>query len=402
MASTKVILFHKNIKKNGEVPIFLRIIKDRKTKYVSLGIAVLPKFWDENNQCVRSKHPNATRMNNYIQHKKAEATDVVLSLVTESKYVKPTAIKTAIHGLAPLDFFEYADRFVKQFEARGYLGNYYRQKAIIGKLKAFVGDKPLHFSDITVSFLKEYENYLRISYKNSQNTISTNFKIIRRIINEAISEEKVPAEHNPFLKYKTKWESSEKVFLTEDELKALENLKLKPELKKFHHRNLYVFACYAGGIRIADLFHLKWENFDGRHILLKTQKTGSVVSILLPEKALEILTIYQPEKPKKSEFMFPFLKTSDNLAVPKVLYNRISSLTALANKELNILAKMAGIEKHIHFHTSRHTWATRALRKGMRIEYVSKLMGHASIKTTQVYAKIVNADLDKAMKVFDD
>ena len=52
-------------------------------------------------------------------------------------------------------------------------------------------------------------------------------------------------------------------------------------------------------------------------------------------------------------------------------------------------------------HTSRHTWATRALKKGMRIEYVSKLMGHASIRTTQVYAKIVNEDLDKAMEVFD-
>ena len=50
----------------------------------------------------------------------------------------------------------------------------------------------------------------------------------------------------------------------------------------------------------------------------------------------------------------------------------------------------------------RGTWATRALRKGMRIEYVSRLMGHASIRTTQVYAKIVNEDLDRAMGVFDE
>ncbi|MDD4214814.1 MAG: tyrosine-type recombinase/integrase, partial [Bacteroidales bacterium] len=59
------------------------------------------------------------------------------------------------------------------------------------------------------------------------------------------------------------------------------------------------------------------------------------------------------------------------------------------------------IKKHLSFHTSRHTFATRALRKGIRIEYVSKLLGHASIKETQVYAKIVNEELDKAMEVFD-
>ncbi len=73
-----------------------------------------------------------------------------------------------------------------------------------------------------------------------------------------------------------------------------------------------------------------------------------------------------------------------------------------ANKDLKFIAEKVGIEKNISFHTSRHTWATRALRKGMRIEYVSRLMGHSSIKTTQVYAKIVNEDLDRAMDVFDE
>jgi len=73
-----------------------------------------------------------------------------------------------------------------------------------------------------------------------------------------------------------------------------------------------------------------------------------------------------------------------------------------ANKDLKFIAESIPLGKHISFHTSRHTWATRALRKGMRIEYVSRLMGHASIRTTQVYAKIVNEDLDKAMDVFDE
>lgn len=62
---------------------------------------------------------------------------------------------------------------------------------------------------------------------------------------------------------------------------------------------------------------------------------------------------------------------------------------------------MAGLDKRITFHTARHSWAVRALQKGMRIEYVSKILGHASVKQTEVYAKVMNAELDKAMDVFN-
>jgi site-specific recombinase XerD len=80
----------------------------------------------------------------------------------------------------------------------------------------------------------------------------------------------------------------------------------------------------------------------------------------------------------------------------------ISSATAYINKNLKIIAKGAGIEKSVSFHTSRHTWATRALKKGISIDKVSKLMGHAAIRETQIYAKIVSSELDKAMDVFND
>src|SRR5204862_333077 len=79
---------------------------------------------------------------------------------------------------------------------------------------------------------------------------------------------------------------------------------------------------------------------------------------------------------------------------PEVLFNAISSHTAYVNKNLKEIAKKADIEKHISFHSSRHTWATRALQKGMRIEHVSKLMGHSSLKTTMIYTKIENEELE--------
>ena len=79
----------------------------------------------------------------------------------------------------------------------------------------------------------------------------------------------------------------------------------------------------------------------------------------------------------------------------------ISRKTALINKVLKEVAEKSEISKLLSFHVSRHTFATLALKKGIPMEYVSKLLGHADLKETQVYAKIINEELDKAMGVFN-
>jgi integrase/recombinase XerD len=401
MPTTKIILFEHKAKKNNEAPLYLRVIKDRKTKYVSLKLYVLPKYWDEDKEKVKPGHPNSIRINNYLAERTRAALDSLIDVETLDPSAPAMVLKQSIMGKAPEDFFSYSYKFIKHYESKGQIGTYRRFKAILSKLKKFVGEKEFTFNHFTTKFLKDYENYLRTSLKNENNTVVANLKAIRHIFNEAIKENVIVEKRNPFLYYEMKWKTSERVFLTEEEIEALENLELVPNSMKFHHRNLYIFACYAGGVRISDLLQLKWENFSVDHILLNTQKTGSVISIKLPKKALDIIGLYHIPKVKKDDFIFPFLDKSEDLSDPAVLLKSISSITSYTNTDLKDLAKMAGIEKHVHFHTSRHTWATRALRKGMRIEYVSKLMGHNSIRTTQVYAKIVNADLDKAMEVFD-
>jgi integrase len=214
-------------------------------------------------------------------------------------------------------------------------------------------------------------------------------------------EEVIPIEKSPFLKYKIKWQNTTKAFLTEKELSDLENLNLVEGSMKYHHRNIYIFAAYVGGLRISDILQLKWKNFDGEHILVTTQKTGAVISIKLPTKALQIIDLYKNKVNEPEHFIFPFMKNDVDYSDPRFLLKTISSLTAYTNTDLKDLAKDAEIKHKLNFHSSRHTWATRALRKGMRIEYVSKLLGHNSIRTTQVYAKIVNEELDKAMEVFN-
>ncbi len=402
MATTKIILLHHKARKNGEIPVYIRLIKNRQTKYYSLQINVLPKYWDEDAQKVKPNHPNSIRMNKYIAEKTRIALDGLLDKETDDPSSTVNEIKEALQGKAPVEFFAYAGKFNKLYENKGKIGTYKRFEAVVSKLKAYVNGKELTIKMIDTAFLKKYEDHLRTFYKNTNNTVIANFRAIRRILNEAVEDKHLEFAKNPFLTYKLTWKNTEKVFLTEEEIAAIEDLPLDKESMKYHHRNMYILACYAGGIRISDLITLKWSNFDNTHLLLNTQKTGSVISIKLPEKAISIIKSYHSKDSKKESFIFPFLDKYADISTPTKLHTAISSITAYTNTDLKDLANDAGIEKHVHFHTSRHTWATRALRKGMRIEYVSKLMGHASIKTTQVYAKIVNADLDKAMEVFDN
>ena len=144
---------------------------------------------------------------------------------------------------------------------------------------------------------------------------------------------------------------------------------------------------------------MKWKNFNGERLSFVTRKTGDQLSIKLGSTAMSIIE-KQSGRENLNAFIFGLLPDDLDLNDSARLMKVMTSVNALINKNLKILAKRAEIDKNIHFHTSRHTWATRALRRGMRIEHVSKLLGHKSIKTTQKYAKIVNADLDKAMDNF--
>jgi integrase/recombinase XerD len=401
MASVKVLMKMNKLNEKDLAPLYLRIIKNRKTKFISLGIYIKTTEWNFSEGKVRKSHPNSTRLNALIAKRISDAEGVAVELETKSKSVSSRKIKGQIVGAAPVEFFPFADKYMQTLETSGKIGSLERAKTVIKKLRNYRNGVPLYFDDITVSFLKEYEEHLLSKCNNKQNTVHQNLRIIRKLINDAVREDIITRNDNPFYKFTLKLEKTSREYLTEEELKIIENLDLPKDRIINTHRNIYVFAAYAGGLRISDVLTLRWENFDGERINIQIQKTKTPLSIKLPNKALEIINIYKPEKTNPKDFIFPLLKKGLNYSDPKVLHTAISVATAYTNKDLKTIASKANISKHISFHTSRHTFATWALRKGIRIEYVSKLLGHANIKETQVYAKIVNEELEKAMDVFN-
>lgn len=402
MASVKLIFKTNKVDNVGEIPLYIRIIKDRKTKFMSIGVKLKPELWDDKEQIVKKKHPNSARMNAFIAQKIADAKEIALKLETTKGYVTSKGIKENILGKPAVSFNQYFKQYLEVLKTKGKIGTYDKANATFEKFKTYTNKKEIMFDEIDVNFLRNYEIYLKDTLKNKNNTIHSNLKIFRKLFNDAIREDIIELKLNPFTKFKLSWENTNKEYLTDEELQLVEEYTIKEGTMKYHHRNAYIFASYAAGIRISDLLQLRWKDFDGSHIQFKTQKTDDVIRVKLPTKALNIITYYKSfhDKVNPNHYIFPFLDNEKDYSNPEVHFRAISSSTAYMNKDLKEIKEALQLKKQLNFHTSRHTWATSALRKGMRIEYVSKLMTHSNIKTTQIYAKIVNSELDKAMDIF--
>lgn len=401
MATVSVLLKKNKGKANGELPVYLRITKNRKTQFISLKIYVDPALWDDKKQRVKNKHPNSVRYNFKISQELSNAEAKMFELESKNKASTGKAIKDSIVGSKPKSFLLYLEEYKDKLKKNGNAGSHDKVNAVHLKLSAYLKGADLTFEEFDLPFLKKYESYLRDKLKNATNTIHSNLKIFRKLFYDAEREDIVEMQKNPFRKFSLDWEKVEKTYLTQDELAEIESLVLKKGAKIEQIRDLFVFACYAGGIRISDLLKLKWKDFDGANIRFFTQKTREHVSIKIPNKALQILLRYKSGNDNGNAFIFPFLETDKDYSNEEVLLNAIGSANAYINKNLKIIANKTSIKKNLTFHTSRHTWATLALQKGIPVTSVSKLMGHGSLKTTMGYVKIVNKDLDEAMDLFN-
>ncbi len=401
MASVAIIFRKDKLNKKGLAPIHFRIIKHRKVRYISSGIMIEPKYWSEKKSKVKPSYKGSQRLNSFLSHKFTELQDQVFALETNHLSLSSAQLKDKIMGRAPLDFLTFADEVIKGYLAADQIGTHDKNFSVIKKLRTYLNGKSLNFQDISIRFLTRYEQYLRDELGNATGTVQNSMKFFRKLFNEAIRQELIDPSCTPFNKYKIKNHKSQRVYLTEKELLLIEELNLERGSKIELHRDMFVFSAYVGGLRISDVLQLQSKHFDGTHIHTDIKKTGAQLIIKIPSKAIAIINKYR----KNSEgFLFPVLDPrllfiDDN---PRLLDSKIASANAIINKSLKAIAKLAGLSKHISFHVSRHTWATRALTKGISIDKVSKLMGHANIRETQIYARIVGKALDDAMDAFED
>jgi integrase len=148
---------------------------------------------------------------------------------------------------------------------------------------------------------------------------------------------------------------------------------------------------------------LRWQdvNLEEHTIRKEVKKTKRTHRLKFGQTALGILSKYLPENPNPEDFVFPAIFEKNFFLLSEKDKKKImNSCNNICGFHLRKIGKELGLPFTLSFHLSRHTFATMALNKGMRIEHVSKLMDHAKISTTQIYAKIIDEELDKAVDEF--
>ena len=384
MITTDIVWDHrKRTKAGSEGPLEVRVTVDRKPYYINTGIKVRKTEWKAG---IIVNRPDAdilrARLN--ILYEKIETE--INAAIDDGRQIDVADIKRRAWVLmadeSSTSFLEWCRDQLEQLTlSEGTLKHY---QTMLARLYDF--DTIRRWRDVTVENIYKWDSYLhRITKPQSdadakmgkqmvtisEASIYNYHKCLKALLNRAVLFDRI--QQNPYDRLKGKFKRGDREridYLTDEEMKAFESLHPVQGSKMAMARDLFVFQLYTGlaysdtqTFDIADykLIDGVWKN-TGERI-----KTGVAYTSQLLPPVVEILERYQ--------WQVPSLDNSD--------YNLC----------LKALGMACGIERPLHSHMARHTFATWMLRHGVPIEHVSKMLGHTNITQTQRYAKIVAADI---------
>lgn len=366
----------KQLNKQGTALVQVEASLNQRKVYFKTNIYLRPEHWDKRTAQV-CNHPQANDLNAMLFEFVLHLQRIELELWKRGVPATLSLLKDAMKKNRPVNvtFPVFAKEYVTHSDRReSTKENLYTTITVLQEFRP-----GLDFKDITYSFLKDFEVYLR-EKGNGINTVAKHLRQLRTLVNEAINQGYIHADAYPFRKFKIKQERGRHEFLTPDELKKLENLEVN-DRKLRHVLDAFLFCCYVG-LRYSDFCQLTPANFirvNGKKWLhFKSIKTGIELRLplhlLFEGKALAILDRYN---------IAEFASLGSNSEV---------------NKALSVIVGMARIKKHVTYHTARHTCATLLIHQGVPITTVQKLLGHTSVKTTEIYSEILSNTIVRDLK----
>ncbi|MDD2251042.1 MAG: site-specific integrase [Candidatus Cloacimonetes bacterium] len=310
----------------------------------------------------------------------------------------------------PTSFLDYARKRTMEIFAEGGIRNWKKYNGFCNKLEDFLKEQKagdLTFAELSPALLSEFKSYLHTLHNIREpekmlhpNTIALNLRIFKTITSKAVKEGLIKMEKNPFLSFENKTIKTTKEKLTDEELQRIRDLDLQEGSRIWDARNIFLFSFYCAGIRIGDLLQLRWLNTtpEGR-LVYYMNKNHKKRDLLLIQPAKEILQLYWKEGRKPTDYIFPLLNNDQPFAGAirpedidtlspenkKLLMDQLSSKTAIVNNNLNKIRELAGINKRLTSHISRHTFAYKAKQAGIPDGRIKGILAHSSLKTTEGY-----------------
>lgn len=369
---------------SGKAPIYCRITLEGNRTQFSTAKRVEKKYWNSEANKVNIKSPDAVTINEDLESIKGDLRNIFNQLSATNEHVTGDMVKMKYTGkdqekktIMELFKFNHALWHEKYKQKKAALKTVQRFATVKIKITRFlqkeynVSDKPL--SSLNSAFAINFQHYLTIHENLIENTINIYLRFAKQVFKLGVAKKWIV--ENPFRDTKTPYRHPQREILNMNELKTLSTVYL-PNKRLDEVRDAYVFACYTGFAYI-DTANLTPDNIiigmDGnKWIKTNRQKTSMPELVPLLPPALEIIEKYKDH---------PYC----------VAYNKLLPILSNQkyNKNLKQIATFARIKKNLTTHIARHTFATTILLDNdVPLETCSKLLGHSSIRSTQIYAKV--------------
>ena len=377
---------------NNLLTLSARITINGKRAEISLKTKVEAKKWDSKSGCLKGNSEEARTINNFISQTKAELFKLYTQMKMLDEYISAETLKLKYTGGVEdkrtiLQVFDYHNSQLEKVIGIDVVkATLVKFRTVRTKLAKFIKyhykKSDCDLKELNHQFVSNFEFYLKTQENIQHNTSMKYIQSLKKIVHIATRNQWIL--QNPFLDFQCSFRKVERDALSNEEINILEMKDFKiGRLQAVC--DLFIFSCYTG-LAYIDVMRLTSENLsigiDGEYWLFtERKKTKEKVRIPLLPKALSILNKYKNNS----------ICLQKNCLLPKYSNQRLNSY-------LKEIADMCGITKNLTFHLARHTFATTiTLTNGVPIETVSKLLGHSSIKTTQIYAKVVERKLSEDM-----
>ena len=356
--------------KKGLVQI--EVCSERKRKWIGTGVKVYADQWDDKRKV--TARPDSLDLNMKLDLMMSNILEYVNSLIRRKVPFDFESLDVFLKNSSESDSF--IDFIVRRTDERkdraeGTIKHY---RTLVKVLEDF--GRINYFHDLTRSNITMFDDYLR-SKGIKDTTVYGYHKNMKAYINEAIRFGII--SENPYVGLKiNRGKSDKRKYLTYEEMRRMERCRITdPSVNRV--RDLFLFQCYTG-LAYSDLYKFDFasdvERRGNKFIIADRRvKTNEDYFIVLLSPAMEIL--------RKYDFDLPVISNQKY------------------NDYLKVAASFAKIDKNLTTHCARHTFAVFALNNGVPMESVSKMLGHTNIKTTQIYAKVLNTEVEKGFDVLE-
>lgn len=390
-----VLLYRSKTLANGEHPLMLCVTKERRRKYVSMGISLAARYWDFDKNRPKRNCPNRIYIEKYIADKQREYADKVIELTCEEKaFTANTLVEKVCGGYTTKTVGQLFTEQIEALIAAKRTGYALSVRQAYTSLMRFNGHLNIYFSDIDTVWLKRYETWLR-GQGFSENTIGRRFRTLRAVYNVAIEEKCVKADYYPFKSYKVSklHQATAKRAISKADIMRIIEYRSNDFYKQFAV-DLFAFGYFMGGINFVDIAYLKTDNIVDGRLIYTRRKTHKLIRLPLQPTAREIIDRYQQDG---ALFLFPILSAFHKTEQQQ--RNRVHKVISKVNERLKEVGKELEIPIDLTTYVSRHSFATVLKREGVSTSIICESLGHSSEKVTQIYLdSFENSQIDAAMQ----